>query len=239
MCDKPDLDPIDLSELARIVRSGDGRGYDSYFHAPREYKDDMECDEAHALANTLNERGFAIDVSTIDKNAQPFPDCVAMMDGVLVGIEVTEFTVDENERRQFKRAMQAGEIRVPEGYNRSTVQRRRNLGNRLATPVPNAADWPFDKFRRKLEVIVQTKETKARDHKARNTFASLDKVFLLIVTDERDLSEKRLDDYLARIELPASEQFDAIYVMMSPQPGGRNSSSQRPVFEVCQRPSTP
>ena len=60
---------------------------------------------------------------------------------------------------------------------------------------------------------------------------SLDKNFLLIVTDEQNLWEERLNEYLNKIKLSKPKFFDAVYVMMGYVPTDDNNG-HNPVFEV-------
>ena len=98
-------------------------------------------------------------------------------------------------------------------------------------PVPNMAEWPQDKFNDKLTEIVQNKDEKIENKYNGGELISLDKYFLLIVTDEQNLWEERLNDYLNKINLSKPKFFDAVYVMMGYVPTDDNNG-HNPVFEV-------
>ena len=89
-------------------------------------------------------------------------------------------------------------------------------------PIP---PWLLDKFLEHLSERVQEKDKRVRD-------SSLSKQFLLIVTDEANLDEATLSEYLKTIELQQPRHFDGIYVMMSYTPNPAEQGYY-PVFEVC------
>ena len=90
-------------------------------------------------------------------------------------------------------------------------------------------DWPLRKFEESLKQIVKKKDgITGRDD-------SLHKQFLLIsVGTEIHLGESVLKEYLKKIKLPRSKNFDAVYVMGAQvlRDAGEGPHSH-PVFEVC------
>ena len=156
----------------------------------------------------------------------------AEMDGERIGVEVTELTVDEKERKKYVKAR--GEsvstiFRAPGQVYDDKIRERSEEANqnRPKVRVPNTADWPFDKFLEKLGKIVQKKVGKMRKKGEEGALISLDKYFLLVVTGEQNLGEKRLDEYLNKIKLPRPQYFDAIYVIGDYVPNGGDSGLRR------------
>ena len=72
---------------------------------------------------------------------------------------------------------------------------------------------------------MQKKEGKIRKQEEKGELISLDKIFLLIVTEcyFQNLWGELLKEYLNRIKLPRPQYFAAIYIMMSYMPSGGDS----------------
>ena len=256
MTDEEDFNEV-VKALKGYIESGEKRGYPSYWHADEKFQCPMEVFATQDWANELNKQGYAID--GIETNPNDPPDCIADMDGERIGVEVTELTVDEKERKRYIKAKDEAEINIflasGQVYDDKTKERLEEASrNQLKVRVPNTADWPFDKFRERLAGIVQKKEGKIRKQEEKGELISLDKIFLLIVTDEPNLWGELLKEYLNRIKLPRPQYFAAIYIMMSYMPSGGDSGLRRvfnpdlneyeevrpnlgrghhPVFEVC------
>ncbi len=258
MTDEKALNKEGAEALEEFIKSQEGRGYPSFWHADKESQHSMEVSATQEWANELNKQDHSI--HGIKTNPDDPPDCLAEMDGERIGVEVTELTVDEKERKKYVKARDesVSTIFLAPGqvYDDKTKERLEEASrNRPKVSVPNTAEWPFDKFRERLAGIVQKKDEKMRKKEEKSGLPSLDKNFLLIVTDEQNLWEKRLDEYLKKIKLPRPQYFTAIYIMMSHMPSdgdsglrrGRNPDSNRfdykevhpnlgeghfPVFEV-------
>ncbi len=209
--------PREMVEALRSsIESEEQRGYPSSWHADEGSQQLMEISTTQDWANELNKQGHSID--GIDTNPNDPPDCIAEMDRERIGVEVTELTGDEKERKEYVKAKEESATIIfrapgqvsddkPEAHVEETNR------NRPKESVPHTADWPFGKFRKKLIEIVQKKDEKMQKKKGKDELVSLDKNFLLIVTSERNLGEERLEEYLNAIELPRPRYFDAIYVM--------------------------
>ena len=92
--------PVALLEaMERISDSCRKRGHATGWHAPNEFQDQMEVGATRDWAEEMNKRGWKIDIHTIRKNSETYPDCVAEMDGEKIGVEVTEL-VDGNANRK-------------------------------------------------------------------------------------------------------------------------------------------
>ena len=236
MSDDKDQDRVPLGELKRLNESEEQRGYPSYWHADKCSQTWMEIDATRTWAGEMNKQGRAIDACSIAKNCKDFPDCIADEDGRRIGVEVTEFTVDPKDREKYVARKKAGLTNV---LWASGVARDGETDARVAvqrppkTSVPNAAEWPLDDFRSKLERVVRKKDGTAEGHKQRGAFDPSDfaELVLLIVTDEPNLWPERLGGYLRDVELPRPRYFRNVYVMMGYQPDGLGDGSHYPLFE--------
>lgn len=199
----------DIEGLKRFADSHRKRGHAPYWHADNEFQGPMEVGAVIDWAKEMNKRGWQIDICTIKKNCEPYPDCIAEMNGEKIGVEVTEL-VDEDAIRGH-----------PENPHYEGPEQ---FMSEFQSPMP--PKWPFEKFERCLRKIVCRKDKRTRD-------SSLAKQFLLIVTDEPWLDEATLADHLSTVKLQRPRHFDGVYVMMSyvPNPAGKGHG-HHPVFEV-------
>ncbi len=195
--------------LKRIADSHRKRGHATYWHAANECQGPMEVGAVMDWAEQMNKRGCQIDIDTIKKNPDTYPDCIAKMDGEQIGVEVTEL-VDGNAIRCHPENPQ---YEGPEQFVREFQQ-----------PMP--PKWSREKFEQCLSERVCRKDKGVK-------CGSLAKQFLLVVTDEPWLDQATLADYLRTIKLQPPRNFDGVYVMMShvPNPTGRGRG-HHPVFEV-------
>lgn len=169
----------------------------------------MEVQATAQWAGELNKR-HGHEIGDIRKNPDLYPDCLAEMNGGKIGVEVTEL-VDQDAIKAYQEV------------------RKLQESGRLKEVDPDLLDrmdpeWPLDKFQERLAERVSDKDKRSRD-------GSLDRQFLLIVTDEPDLDEATLAGHMAAIEFPRPNNFDGVYVMASyvPNAGGEG---YYPVFEV-------
>ena len=198
--------PGDLLEaMERLEDSCRKRGHATYWHADNKSQDSMEVEATLDWAREMNERGWKI--NTIQKNPETYPDCIAMMDGKEIGVEVTDL-VDGNAINKHPRNPR---YEGPEQFGREFSQ-----------PMP--PKWPFEKFERYLRKRLCCKDKRVKD-------GSLSKQFLLVVTDEPWLDEATLAEHLRTVELPRPQHFDGVYLMMSYVPDGEGHG-HNPVFEV-------
>ena len=230
MTDEKALNKEGAEALEEFIKSQEGRGYPSFWHADKESQHSMEVSATQEWANELNKQDHSI--HGIKTNPDDPPDCLAEMDGERIGVEVTELTVDEKERKKYVKAKDESKINIflapgQVDDDKTKEHLEEASRNRPKARVPNTVDWPFDKFRNKLVDIVQEKDKKMREQKEKGELISLDKYFLLIVTDEQNLWKGRLEEYLHRIKLPRPQYFDAIYIMMSYMPNDGDSGLRR------------
>ena len=220
-----------LEEIRKISTSEQKRGYPSYWHADRDSQISMEITAVQDWACEMNLRGHSI--HEIEENVNDPPDCLAIMGGIMIGVEVTQLTIDESERKKYVQAKGNSTINTlgVRGLNQDSEIEEKAMQKLIEHPVPNMVEWPQDKFNDKLTEIVQSKDEKIENKYNRGELISLDKYFLLIVTDEQNLWEERLNEYLNKIKLSKPKFFDAVYVMMGYVPTDDNNG-HNPVFEV-------
>ena len=200
-----------VERLKRIESMNRKRGHATCWHAENKFQGPMEVFAARCWAEEMNRRGYQINIHTIRKNPETYPDCLAEMDGEKIGIEVTEL-VDEDAIDEPPKIPPLVEL----------VEPRPHALDKLPQPMP--LEWSSDKFERSLNKIVQRKDERVKD-------SSLSKQFLLIVTCEPSLDEATLSEYLKTIKLQRPQNFDGVYIMGSyvPDPDGEG---HYPVFEV-------
>ena len=193
-----------IAGLKRIENMNRKRGHAPYWHAEDnadyKFQGPMEVYAARCWAEEMNRRCCQIDIDTIRKNPETYPDCLAEMDGEKIGIEMTELvdeeTIDEHPK-------------IPPLV--APVEPGPHALDKLPQPMP--PEWSLDKFERCLNKRVQRKDERVKD-------GSLSKQFLLIVTDEPWLDEATLSEYLKTIRLQRPRHFDGIFVMGSYVPDG-------------------
>ena len=223
--------------VRRVVESEEKRGYPSFWHADNDTQSIMEVTATKSWAAELNKQGRKIRICTIKKNNQEFPDCIAEIDGGQIGVEVTELTVTEKERKQYVKAVDNHKTRVllASGveYNEQTKDRLEGTQTRRITQqVPNTPSWDLENFRNRIEDIVKRKNDKAQHWDKKGKLEFIDEMVLLIVTDEFDLWEDKVGEYLNLIKIPRVKYFDKIYLMLSYKPGGDDGNGYYPVFDV-------
>ena len=197
--------------LKRIESMNRKRGHATCWHGEREFQGPMEVYATRCWAEEMNKRGCQIDIDTIRKNPETYPDCLAEMDGEKIGIEVTEL-VDEEAIDEHPK--------IPPLV--APVEPGPHALDKLPQPMP--PEWPSNKFERCLNKRVQSKDERVKD-------GSLSKQFLLIVTDEPWLDEATLSEYLETIRLQRPRYFDGIFVMGSYVPDGEGRG-HHPIFEA-------
>ena len=183
------------------------RGHATFWHADNATRAAMEVDAVRNWASEMNRQGQRIDIRSIRKNSEAYPDCLADMSGETIGVEVTEL-VDSEAIREYR------ELRKTAGPG----------SDRLGFPGPPVPIWDLDSFHSKLDEIALKKDARVRD-------STLAKQFLLIHTDEPWLDEETVSGYLEAFKLKRPRHFDRIYLMLSSVPKG-SGNRRYPVFEV-------
>lgn len=217
MCDESELDnesELDereqkalLAALQRRAEIDEQRGHATFWHADNATQPWMEVDAVRNWSTETNRRGFQIDIDSIRKNSDAYPDCLAEMSGRTIGVEVTELVDSEAIREHGGLRGAAGSEWDPWGF-----------------PGPPIPIWDLDSFRSRLDEITQKKDDRVPD-------STLAKQFLLILTDEPWLDEETVSGYLEALKLKRPKHFDQIFLMLSPVPNG-SGNRRYPVFEV-------
>lgn len=222
-------------ELERLYCSEEGergRQYPSYWHATNLTQAIMENHATQSWALEVNSRGWGIDLPSIVKVEGDFPDCIAGANGLRIGVEVTELTVNEDERREFieGRRQNLQRVFLAPGVEWSHQVERSLDACEPNMPFGETADWPFEKFQGKFLEILQRKEHSAHSHADKGILRYLDKLILLIVTDEPNLWKERLRGYMDDLRLPKSNAFSHVFIMMAPDPSAVSGESRFPLF---------
>lgn len=211
MCEENRLDEREqealLAALQRRAEIDEKRGHATFRHADNSTQPWMEVDTVRDWSTEMNRRGSEIDMDSIRKNSDAYPDCLAEMSGRTFGVEVTELVEREAIREYGRLRRAAGSEWDP-----------------LRSPGPPVPIWDLDSFRSRLDEITLNKDARVRD-------SSLVKQFLLIHTDEPWLCEETVSGYLEAVKLKRPKHFDHVYLMLSPVPNG-SGNRRCPVFEV-------
>ena len=185
MCEGNELDEIEhealLAALEQTIRRDEKRGHAPYWHADNATQCWMEVHAVMDWAREMNRLGRRIDIRSIQKNSEDYPDCLAKMSEEPIGIEVTELVDREAIREHSKLRESFGPGTHCRGFPNS--------------PIPI---WDLDNFHKKLDKIVGKKDLRVRD-------SSLVSQFLLIVTDEPWLDEETVSVYLKELKLKRSK----------------------------------
>ena len=206
-----ELEEIFCETVPEMEESNRRRGHATGFNAPRKYKLFEEIRSVKRWSEEMNKRGCRIDLNTIRKNPDAYPDCLAMMGRLRkIGIEVTELV----DRAAISAHPEIPPYEGPEHF----VQ---NL-EKYQGPLPPM--WTLKKFEHHLRNIVRRKDLRGKE-------SSLSKQFLLIVTDEPWLDGNTLDEHLDAIKLPQPCNFDGVYVMRDYVPDG-DGHGHYPVSKV-------
>lgn len=211
MCDDNDLNRSEeemlLDALQRTNERDQKRGHATYWNADRHSQRAMELYTVRTWAEALNRRGHHIDVGSIRKNSEAYPDCLAENCGGTIGVEVTELV----NSKAIKEHKKLPELAVLESDRFGILN--------LLVPI-----WDLDTFRKALDEIVRKKDLRVRD-------SSLMKQLLLIVTDEPWLDEATVWKYLTTIRLRRPNHFDHVFLMLSYHPDG-DGNGRYPLFEI-------
>ena len=210
----PELDRLEEKEQEELIEAlqqtidrDRKRGHATYWNADNATQDCTEVDSVLKWATEMNRRGWEIEIPSIRKNPDVYPDCLATMSREAIGVEVTEL-VDSEAIRVNAELRKAG---VP-------------MLNGLEFPNIPAPIWHLGDFQKKLEEIIQRKDYRVRDF-------SLAKQFLLIVTDEPWLDEATVAEYIAALNLKRPRHFDEVYLLLSYVPDS-TGNGHHPVLKI-------
>ena len=173
-------------------------------------------------------------VCEIKSNEDDPPDVLAVMDGNLIGIEVTMLVEYVREHQVGVRGF-LRDSPSDEGESRIVAQRG---SQSFPKYLPVACEWTLELFQIRLNEIARKKDKQARAKKDKREREQgehaldwrLHRRIPLIFTPAIYLQDY-LAEYLAKTELSRPEQFDCVFVMGDYVPDG--GSGRHPVFEVC------
>ena len=154
----------------------------------------------------MNRRDLPIEIDSVRKNSDPYPDRLARLSGRTLGVELTEL-LDSEAIREFGRSRRAAGLK----------------SDPLGFPGPPTPIGDLDSFRSRLGMVTK-KDARVRD-------SSLVKQFPLIPTDEPWLNEETVSGCVAALALKRPKHFDQVYLTLSAAPNG-SGSRRYPVFEV-------
>lgn len=181
MCDEDELDEREqkalLAALQRRAEIDEKRGHATFWHADNSTRPWMEVDAVRNWSTEMNRRGFQVDIDSIRKNSDAYPDCLAKLSGRTFGVEVTEL-VDSEAIREYGRLRRA----AGSGWDP------------FGPPGPSVPNWDLESFRSRLDEITLNKDARVRD-------SALVKQFLLILTDEPWQCEETVSGYLDAVKL--------------------------------------
>ena len=239
--DDDPLDEADMKELEKLIESNNRRGYPGHGLRSRRYQPAVEVSAVENWANELGKQE-SICICDIRKNTADFPDCIAELNGKQIGIEVTELTVSAEERKVYLNNTDLVVYSPDRGLEVMTEESLKRDSPEWKPPKsrpPNTADWSFEEFREKLTAITQKKGEKAQSRQEKSELIHLHKLFLLIVTDEPNLSKGVLNRYLPKIELPRPHCFDNVYYVMGPPEATADNAWLRTEPSSGMEPSMP
>ena len=158
-----------LDELQRTSERDQKRGHATFWNADRQTQSAMEVYAVREWAEVLNEQGRHIDIDSIQKNSQAYPDCLAEAFGGIIGVEVTEL-VDGN----------------------AIIQHR--ILRDFKSPLSVISIWDPDRFRKTLAGIVSKKDLRVQDSSLKKQFLLIvtDEPWLDEATVSECLREVRL-----------------------------------------------
>ena len=215
-------DPQTAEYLQQHIKSQSERGYSSPWHVPSgsEFQREVELHVACKWADGLYEQ-CGTDIRNIRNNinvtADEFPDCLGEVHGKQIGIEVTELTIDNRERKKYQK-----EQNYITGLLTEDQKRLEHMPPLFfPVPVQPLGDWSIGKFQKKLKERVQRKDDTARKKLEKGKLMSLHKWFLVIAFDSRFL-DVSLENCMEQTKLPRPGYFDDVYVMEGSDP-----------FKVC------
>ena len=99
------------------------------------------------------------------------------------------------------------------------------------TDADNAhREWCRDSFERELASTISKKDRKAGIPRRAERVASLDHIFLVVFTDEADLTRERIGGYLKQIRIPKPSRIDRIF-FLGPFEAGNNAVTRGRQYE--------
>ena len=241
-----------LRGLRELIEAEQNAGY-----TPLEAVPDDDAKAAQELSDcedfaTEMRIECGVPLCDIDKNPESaLPDCLGMLDGQRVGIEVTRLTITPAEIDRQRNCLRSNIEVFCSGMERDDPVRAGKIRDALAAkpfkfvrviehlspsdqvlvsaPWPQ---WPFDYFQKRLRAAIREKEKIAADRAEEGRLDEFAKLFLLIRTQEYKLIEDSVAEYLWRVEIPDLRHFDDAYLKLPIRPKDGPGRHSCPVFRI-------
>ncbi|MYA31839.1 MAG: hypothetical protein F4Y31_11465 [Gammaproteobacteria bacterium] len=248
--------PLQDAELLRglqeLIEAEQNAGYPPLEAVPDDdAKGWQELSDCEDFATEL-ELEFGVPLCNIEKNPeQALPDCFGKIDGQRVGIEVTRLTITPEEIAWQRDCRLSNIDGLCLEIERDDPARARKIRSALtAKPFkfakalkhiapfeqvriePPRPAWLFDYFQKRLRAAIREKEEIAANRAEEGRLDEIEKLFLLIRTNEYNLPEERVGKYLQRVEIPALQHFDDAYLILPARAMDGPGRHSCPVFRI-------
>lgn len=195
---------------------------------------------------------FGIPLRDIDNNPKnALPDCIGMLNGQRVGIEVTRLTITPEDIAWQRNCLRSNITAFCSVIEKTDPVRAEIILNALvAKPFkfakvlkhippheqvlvgPPWPEWPFDYFQKRLRAAIREKENIAANRAEKGKLGEFAKLVLLVRTHEYNLSEDRVGKYLQQVDIPALRHFDAAYLKLPTRAMDGPGRHSCPVFRI-------
>ena len=102
------------------------------------------------------------------------------------------------------------------------------IGIEVTGPGSSWDTWTADIFEKTVEQTIKSKSKKAKKHRQNGTIIGrINRIVLLITID---IERCQMDEYIEKLGIQETSEFEEIYIMMSYQPD--DGGGTRPVFQV-------
>ena len=242
-------DVLSVSHLKVMQRIADNSSpHSPYFDNIRGYQKLSEIAIVEDWAKEIRKQGHSVCKIklNVDDNGNPDdpPDVLAEMNGIPVGIEVTNLVeyVCQNQNPIYgpdkvtilKWKQSQGQIDFSWCGSDLDEDERKKVEQKIReNPRMYQGGWVLwtpECFQQRLRHIVKTKDEKTRKKKKKQGSQALEcrlqQQFLLIFTPELYLQDD-LDAYVNKTELPRPKNFDRVFVMGDGIPQSGNSGIRR------------
>lgn len=241
-----------LQGLRELIEAEQNSGYPALEAVPDdEAKAVQEISDCEDFAAELRAE-FGLPLCEIDKNPENrLPDCVGTMSGQRVGIEVTRLTITLEEIGWQRNCHRSNIEAFCSAIDKDDPVRSRKIRDALAEKPfkfsnvlkhiasqdqvrinPPLPVWPFEYFQDRLREVIHKKVGIAANQAKEGRLDEFDKLFLLVRTNEYNLTEERVDEYLRRVEFQAIGHFDAAYLILPAVAMDGPGRRRCPVFRI-------
>ena len=241
-----------IQGLRELIEAEQNAGYSALEAVPdEETKASQELSDCKDFAAELRAE-FGVPLCDIDKNPeQSLPDCLGRMDGQRVGIEVTRLTITPEEIAWQRNCHRSNIEALCSDLEKDDPVRAGKIWDALAARpfkfaaalkhiapyeqvliCPPRPKWPFDYFQKQLRAAIREKEVIAANRAQEGGLDEFDRLYLLVRTNEDNLTEERVGEYVQRVEIPALRYFDSVYIKLPIRPMDGPGRHSCPVFRI-------